>query len=176
MARELGLPIARVELATNENRAIPDLFASWRYEPRPSTPTCANAMDVGAPSNVERLLAWWPRVNETRDFLGASSVDERMIIRATAAAERDHGLAICPHTACGYDAALRLRRIGVSGPIVVGATAHPAKFESIVERILGRPVEAPPALSAMLARPSSATPLAVNEAALASVLSGTAAS
>ena len=57
LARALGLPIGDIALATNDNRVLPDFFAGGEYSPRPSMATLANAMDVGAPSNFERL--WW---------------------------------------------------------------------------------------------------------------------
>lgn len=159
MAREMGLPIARIVLAANANRTIPDLLATGRYEPRASTTTLANAMDVGAPSNVERLLAWWPDVRAASAFLSADSVGDDAIRARIGDVWTAHGVAICPHTACGLEAAASLRARGERGPIVVGATAHPAKFESIVEPIVHRVVDPPPALAELLARPSSALPL-----------------
>ncbi len=171
MAREMGLPIARVVLATNyANRAIPQLLETGRYEPRASFETEANAMDVGAPSNVERLLAWWPDVRRASEFLSAhAAAGDEEFDHAIFTASGDDG-AICPHTACGYWVAVEERRRGVTGPIVVGATAHPAKFESVVEPIVGRVIDLPPALAALLARPSSAIPLAARDGALRDVL------
>ena len=55
LARACGLPIGPIVLATNANATLSDWFTSGRYEARPSLATLANAMDVGAPSNFERL-------------------------------------------------------------------------------------------------------------------------
>ena len=170
MTREMGLPIARIVLATNANRAIPELLETGHYEPRKSFETMANAMDVGAPSNAERLLAWWPDVGATRDFLSATSIGaDDEILHAIHAASGPDG-AICPHTACGYEVALRARRTGLSGPIVIGATAHAAKFASAVEPFLGRAIVVPPALATLLARPSNAIPLGAEDGQLGDVL------
>ena len=59
-ARKLGLPIGRIVLAHNANRTVPDFLESGEWRPRPSVPTLASAMDVGTPSNMERLRALFP--------------------------------------------------------------------------------------------------------------------
>jgi threonine synthase len=166
VVRELGLPIARVVLATNGNRVLPDLLASGRYAPAASRRTLANAMDVGAPSNAERLLAWWPDVRATAGWLAADWVSDDAIRARIRATWQEHGVAACPHTACGLEVLARLRAAGEHGPCVVAATAHPAKFDTIVEPLLGARVEPPPALAELLRRPAHAEPLAADDAAL----------
>lgn len=156
LARELGLPIGRVVLATNANRVLVDFLASGTYVPRDSIATLANAMDVGAPSNVERLRALFPsplRVVE------ADAVDDGTIRATIASTWQRYGEAICPHTACGVAVLERLRRAGADGPWLVAATAHPAKFDTIVEPAIGAPCPPPAPLAALLARPAHATPL-----------------
>jgi threonine synthase len=170
LARELGLPIGRVVLATNANRVVPEFLASGRYAPRASVATLANAMDVGAPSNAERLLAWWPDVRGEAGWLTAQGVDDDALRARIRAADARHGLAVCPHTACGLEALARLRARGFTGPAVVAATAHPAKFEGIVEPLLGRRIEPPPALAELLARPSHAARLPALDSALIKAL------
>lgn len=171
MAREMGLPIERVMLATNANRVLSDLFLGGRYEPRASSRTLANAMDVGAPSNVERLLAWWPDVGTMRPFVGHGFVRDQEIELVIRTSAHDYGVAICPHTACGVAIAHSLRDRLSPGPVVVGATAHPAKFESIVEPILRRVIEPPRALAELLARRSDAAPMAARTEDLLRALS-----
>ena len=56
IAKRIGLPVRRFVAATNVNDAVPEYLLTGRYEPRPSVRTVANAMDVGAPSNFERIL------------------------------------------------------------------------------------------------------------------------
>jgi len=163
LAREYGAPIGKVRLATNANRVLPELLATGQYQPRKSVATIANAMDVGAPSNVERLLQRFPHV---ADVVSADWVDDDTI-RDTIA--RAKPLQLCPHTACGVEVLRRLRSRGEDGTWIIAATAHPAKFDSIVEPLIG-PVEVPPALAALLARPSSAEPLEPSVHALARAL------
>jgi threonine synthase len=158
LARRVGLPIGEIALATNANDVLPRFFGGEDYAPQASVATLANAMDVGAPSNFERLRWLYPDPAQLRAAFACSAVDDatiRATIRDTWAAER---IAVCPHTATGL--ALR-SRLGDDGRAwAVAATAHPAKFETIVEPLIGAPVAPPPALAALLARPSHADPLA----------------
>ncbi|HKQ60982.1 MAG TPA: threonine synthase [Candidatus Polarisedimenticolaceae bacterium] len=150
-AKRLGLPVARIALATNANRVVPDWFETGRWEPRASRPTLANAMDVGDPSNMERLFALYPeRAGLLADGLGRA-VDDETIRRVIAAGPSRWGRVWCPHTAT----AVHVREQLDGGPWIVVATAHPAKFETIVEPLIGRPVELPAPLAALLARPTS---------------------
>jgi threonine synthase len=159
MAKRLGLPIGHVFLATNANRVLPDFLAGGTYEPRHSLATLANAMDVGAPSNLERVRAWWPDVNELRRDVSADWVDDDAIRRTIGTTWRATRTAICPHTACGVAVRDRLRAKGHAGPLVIAATAHPAKFETVVEPIIGEAVEPPEALAKLLKKPAVAKPL-----------------
>jgi threonine synthase len=156
MAREMGLPIDRVVLATNANRVLPDFLSSGRYQARPSLQTLANAMDVGAPSNVERLRALF---ETPAAAVRADWVDDAAIRSRIAATWRAHQVALCPHTACGVEVLERLRAQGEPGIWLVAATAHPAKFDTIVEPLIGRPVPLPAPLAELLERPAFAAPL-----------------
>jgi len=167
LAREAGLPIGRVVLATNANRVLPDFLATGVYQPRTSVPTLANAMDVGAPSNLERLRQRWP---DASSVVSADWVDDATIRDTVLTTVRNTGVVVCPHTACGMAVLERLRASGERGTWIVAATAHPAKFDSVIEPWLGRTLEVPPSLAALLARPSSATPMAPTLAALAAQL------
>jgi threonine synthase len=152
LARAAGLPIGDVLLACNANRVIPDYLAAGSYQPRPSLATLANAMDVGDPSNLERLR--WLHAEPGRAGISAESVDDTTITARIAESERRYGATFCPHTACAAEALEHRRRAGDARAWCIVATAHPAKFEGIVEPLVDHAVPAPPALAAMLARPS----------------------
>lgn len=167
LAREAGLPIGRVVMATNRNCVLPDFFASGEYRPRASVATLANAMDVGAPSNLERLR------HRFADPAGAASadwVDDDTIRSTIRATFRASGAIVCPHTACGLAVRERLRAAGAAGDWIVAATAHPAKFAETVEPLVGREVPVPATLAELLARPAHAVPLAATLPALAAAL------
>jgi threonine synthase len=166
LAKRMGLPIGEIVLATNANDVLPRYFDGGDYKPEATKATLANAMDVGAPSNFERLRYWHRDDAQLRAALRAFSVDDETIRTTIAAAPDRHGIVPCPHTACGLHALEHLRAEGDTRPWVVVATAHPAKFETIVEPLVGHAVPPPPALAACLARPAHGEALAANDAAL----------
>ena len=162
-AKAMGAPIKSIVLAVNANRTIPDYLESGEYRPRPSVETLANAMDVGAPSNMERLFAMFPSVEEFRANVASYSVSDDEIRRTIGEEYRESGHIICPHTACGE----RVRRDHYADEdTVVVATAHPAKFERIVEPIIGGPVAIPKQLFDILQKPSAAKSIGTDYHAL----------
>ena len=164
--RAMGLPLGQIRLACNANETLPDFFAGGDYTPREAVATLANAMDVGAPSNFERLRWTYPDAEQLRQSFDAQSVDDRTIAATISRHAREHGEVFCPHTATAMHVLDQLRASGDRAPWAVVATAHPAKFESVVEPLIGKPVDVPPALAAMLQRPASAEPMKAEDSAL----------
>jgi len=171
LARAIGLPIGRIALATNANDVLPRYFAGADYQPAPSVATTANAMDVGAPSNFERLR-WLYAGDDAalREAFTASAVDDVAIRATIASAFAGSGDVFCPHTATAVKVLDDLRAQGTRGDWAVVATAHPAKFESVVEPLIDRPLDVPPALAALLQRPAHAEPLPADYPALREIL------
>ncbi|MEO7050626.1 MAG: pyridoxal-phosphate dependent enzyme, partial [Rhodanobacter sp.] len=168
--REMGLPVGEVRLACNANATLPDYFAGGDYAPREAVPTLANAMDVGAPSNFERLRWTFPDETQLRQLLQARSVDDETIRQTITTHARDHGEVFCPHTATAMHELDRLRSTGDARPWAVVSTAHPAKFEGVVEPLLGHPLDVPAALAQMLSRPAMAEAMRPQAGALADSL------
>ncbi len=139
-AKESGYPIGRIVLACNANRTIPDYLESGEYRPRDSIKTIANAMDVGAPSNMERLFDLYPTFSLFSDNVTAYSVSDDSIRDTIREVYDEEGYIICPHTACGE----RVRRDHYKDvPSIVVSTAHPAKFDTVVEPLLGVTIPIP---------------------------------
>lgn len=151
-AKEMGSPIERVVLAVNANRTIPDYLESGKYEPRKSVATIANAMDVGAPSNMERLFDLFGNYENFKENVSAYSVDDDTIRATIKAVYDEQGYVVCPHTACGEYVR---RTFYPDAPTIVVATAHPAKFDSVVEPVIGRTVPVPANLFDMISRKST---------------------
>ncbi|MEO8804135.1 MAG: threonine synthase [Rudaea sp.] len=166
MARKMGLPIGRIVLATNANATLRDFFSGADYAPRPSIATLANAMDVGAPSNFERLRWLYPDANQLRRTFAVDCIGDAAIQATIREFHQASDQAVCPHTATAIRTLRGLRQEGADGDWVAVATAHPAKFDSIVEALIDAPVPIPPALASLLALPSTARPLGVDYAAL----------
>ncbi|MDV3468889.1 threonine synthase [Stenotrophomonas sp. C3(2023)] len=171
LARHVGLPIGRIALATNANDVLPRFFDGQPYQPCSSVATVANAMDVGAPSNVERLRWLYADDDEKlRAAFTCHAVDDAMIRATIASVHARTGEAICPHTATAAKVLQDLRVQGAGGDWAVVATAHPAKFEAVVEPLVGHAVAVPAPLAALLQRPAQAEPLAADYAALRAYL------
>jgi threonine synthase len=171
MAREMGLPIGPIILATNANRTIPDYFETLEWIPRASVQTLASAMDVGDPSNMERLRNIIGDADVLRDCLGVVSVDDKQIEAEIRRDFEEFGFATCPHTATAthtwrqLDAGLRS-----DNDWILVATAHPAKFETIVEPLIGETVPLPAELADILSRPSRAVSISPHLEALADAM------
>lgn len=147
-ARAMGLPIGPVVLATNANRTLSDWAANGRYAPHPSVPTIANAMDVGAPSNFERLMALPEALRAVRVELV-----EDEAIKARIKADFAAGYLWCPHSATGAEAWARMKpTTQEERPWVVAATAHPYKFAEVIEPLIGEAIMPSPPLKAILGR------------------------
>lgn len=170
VAKRMGLPIGEIRLVTNANDTLPRYFAGADYVAQPTRATLANAMDVGAPSNYERLRHWHRDDAELRASTTATGVDDATITETIRQAPQRHGVVACPHTATGLHVLEQLREQGDRRPWAVVATAHPAKFDSIVEPLVGHSVPPPPALAESLARPASAAPLQADYGALRDAL------
>ena len=171
MAREMGLPIGPVILATNANRTIADYFETLRWVPRASLQTLASAMDVGDPSNMERLRHLVGEADVLREQLGVLSVDDEKIRASIRQDYAEFGFATCPHTATASYTWRQLDEALAEGyDWILVATAHPAKFETIVEPLIGEAVPVPAELAELLERPTRAQTIEPSLAALAKVL------
>jgi threonine synthase len=152
MAWKLGAPIDGFSAPTTINDTVPRYFASGQVAPRPSVPTAANAMDVGNPSNLERLQWLFDGdLDAMRKLISSKAYTDDEVKKAIAELDKKYGYVADPHTAIGY--------LGTQTPYAPKApariflsTAHPAKFREVVEPVIGRPVPLPDALAETIAR------------------------
>jgi threonine synthase len=148
-AKAMGFPISKIVMATNANAVVPEYFHSGRYLPQPSVMTLANAMDVGSPSNFERLQDLWPELKtleKVSDAVSVSDEEIRATIKNVYQLKRE---ILCPHTATAMAVRSRLQ-----GDWIVVSTAHPAKFTEVVEPLIGCAVPVPPSLQSLRDRPT----------------------
>jgi threonine synthase len=164
-AKRVGFPIGSIQLATNANPTLVEFFDSGEYAGRDAIATHANAMDVGDPSNFERLHDLLPDRDAMLAFgLSVASVTDETIERQIRSTYEKSGYVLDPHTACA---------VSVAKPgAVVAATADPAKFEQVVEPIVG-PIEMPPQLAALMQRKTRYQEIAPTLDALHAVLRAT---
>ncbi|MCR4735069.1 MAG: threonine synthase [Treponema sp.] len=188
IAREMGAPIAGFTAATNTNRTIPDWIASGDYNARPSVETYANAMDVGAPSNYERIKAMYD-LNQVRELFASYWLDNDGIIKAIRSCNDKTGYIIDPHGAIGWQAWDDIRSGAMENLLngqkndfnkpgltpnapswakeivnknavgIILETASPAKFGSIVTEAIGKEPPMPSRLEAVMRLPDNAIPM-----------------
>jgi threonine synthase len=171
IAKRIGLAVSGFVAASNVNDAVPEFLRTGRYEPRPSIRTVANAMDVGAPSNFERVQALYAgHPDQLRREIRGFAYDDARVVREIGEVYRRHGYLLDPHSAIGWLALEEALRADTGARGVFLATAHPAKFREIVEPAIGASVALPPALADALQRPRRSIPMDVDYGALSSLL------
>ncbi len=171
MTREMGLPIGPIVLATNANKTIAEYFETLKWLPRDSVQTLASAMDVGDPSNMERLRKLIGEADTLRGRLAVASVSDKEIETAIRQDFEEFGVATCPHTATATHTWRQLDAdVASAHDWILVATAHPAKFEMIVEPLIGQSVPVPVELAAILSRPATAVIIEPHLESLAAAL------
>ena len=161
LARRMGLPLGGFVAASNVNDVVPEFIRTGVYRPRPSVRTPANAMDVGAPSNFERMLWLCDGDPEMlRAELEGFRCDDASIRRTIDELYERHGYFSDPHSAVGYAASA-----AVDKPGFYLSTAHPAKFGEVIESVTGSRVPLPERLERLTRRPQCSEPLAADLAA-----------
>lgn len=147
-AKTMGFPIREIILATNENRVISDYLKEGKYNPRASIKTLANAMDVGNPSNFERLNQLFGSFAIFKENVTSFSVDNEKIRQTIDHIYQHYQYICCPHTATAFYARSQLD----SKPWIVVATADPCKFDELIEPIINRKVPMALELEKLLAK------------------------
>jgi threonine synthase len=190
VAQRLGLPIDRLVIATNVNDILARTLATGTYELREVVPTTSPSMDIQVSSNFERLLfdacdrdagavrasmaslaqsrrftLSAPALAHIRSLFSADRADEDEVAATIRTVRRETGNLIDPHSAVGVAVAEKeLRDPAV--PMVVLATAHPAKFPDAVEAACGVRPRLPEWLSDLDKRPERVTVLPVDQSAV----------
>lgn len=165
LARRLGAPIRSLVAATNANSTVPDYLAGAAYTPRTSVATLSNAMDVGAPSNWERIRWLYADDREAmRADLRWGSISDARTAEVMRSTWEGAGYVLDPHGAVAFDV---LRdRLGPDERGVFLETAHPAKFLDVVARAVGVRPEIPPSLAERAELPVLSATLPADLAAL----------
>lgn len=149
LAAMASLPVRRFLAAHNANDAFPRFLAGDSTPFGDSKRTLSNAMDVGAPSNFERLQALLGDAGIHR-WISGDRVDDRTTLQSMRRIYQDTGYLADPHTAVGLEMVRRQRVAGkIFGPVVALSTAHPAKFPETVKLALGFEPALPKRLAAL---------------------------
>ena len=166
MAALGGLPVRRFLAAHNANDAFPRYLRGENVAFGASVRTLSNAMDVGAPSNFERLKTLLGDAAMRQMIIG-DRVDDAATTASMRRVYETTGYVADPHTAVGLETVRRYRRTtGDEGAFVVMSTAHPSKLPETVTQALGFEPERPERLAVLWERATRATPLAATDDAL----------
>ena len=159
-AKKMGLPVTKFIAATNINDVVPQYLTSSVYSPRPSKETLSNAMDVGSPSNFARILdlygSTWNHI--TSHVFGASFKDEQTLT-AIKEVQTNYQYLLDPHGSVAYLGAKEYLRSNPNSQTIILETAHPSKFQSVMENALKSKIPIHPILANLQNRPSSKTKL-----------------
>ncbi|MGB7070887.1 MAG: threonine synthase [Pyrinomonadaceae bacterium] len=161
LAWRSGLPVDKFVAACNANDVVPRFLRSGRYEPKRSTPTLSNAMDVGDPSNFVRILELFDGSLELlKEQLSAVSINDEATEDTITEVFEKHDYVLDPHGAVAFKALADGQGGGRQRGVFL-ATAHPVKFDS-VERILGNYGVMPEQMSDLMSRKSIASEIDAN--------------
>jgi threonine synthase len=169
LARRMGLPVERLIIATNANDEVPRFLATGRYEKiSPSRVCISNAMNVGHPSNLARLVdvygGWMdetgqlhrsPDLEHMQRDLCAMSVSDDETRAAIKEAHERHGVILEPHGAVAWAGLERYlgERPELAERLAVSVeTAHPAKFPEEIGATIGVDPALPPSLAELESR------------------------
>ena len=149
IALRMGAPLHCFRAPTTINDTVHRYFGTGRVEPRASVHTLANAMDVGDPSNLERLQwLFHGDLAAMKAVITTSSHTDDEVRTAIATLYERYGYVADPHTAIGFLGVPHKR----TGQSLFLATAHPAKFREVVQPVIKKDIPLPDALAETLAR------------------------
>lgn len=176
IAKRMGAPIDRFVVGHNANDPLIDYLSTGEYTPRPSVPTLSNAMDIGRPNNFPRILSLYKDDHKAiaADIWGAS-FDDQETARHLRKVYNERGYLMCPHTTVGH-LAMEAFSADVTEPFtkITVATAHPAKFQTEVDRIIREDIAMPKALSSLFDKTPSVHVMGPQLSELADYLAKTA--
>lgn len=168
LAHRMGMPVRRFIAGANANDVVPQFLAGGSYDPRASVQTVANAMDVGAPSNFERMIALYDYDEAAvRKAVEGYSYSDDEIRKGIAEMYEKYGYLSDPHSAVGY---LSYRDAGASGFWL--STAHAAKFDKVIGESIGVLPTPPEAFRRIASLPRHSEPMSVSKAELAEYVKG----
>ncbi len=160
LAKQAGLPVKRFVAAGNVNNVFQEYLETGIFQARPSVATLSNAMDVGNPSNLERICEMYHHsLKEIREDISPFYFTDEQTRQAIRAVYRNTGYIPDPHGAVAYLglSAFMDREKAVTGIFL--ETAHPAKFYETVEAEISAKVPVPERLAMRLSLPKKSIPL-----------------
>ena len=150
MAKQMGLPVKRFVSVENQNNIFYNYVKTGVFTPKPTQYSIAPALDAGCPTNFGRVVELLGTHENVCRHIHAYSYDDNQIVETIRNTYRNEDYLLDPHTAVAYRALQEDLKPGEIG-IALG-TAHPAKLQTLMERIIDRPIDLPDELKESLDR------------------------
>jgi len=147
-AQKMGLPIDQFIASSNVNDVVPKYLKTGVYQPTNSIQTISNAMDVGAPSNFERLQSLYPDFEIFQKMIIGHSFSDAQTKDVLRNVYETHNYLMDPHGAVAYLGLIEYLKSHQNKIGIFLETAHPAKFKDVVDEILHKDIEIPEKLKA----------------------------
>jgi threonine synthase len=154
-AKKMGVPISNFIGATNRNDVFTEFINTQKFYPRSSVQTLSNAMDVGNPSNLERIIDLYGEdAAKLKNDISSSSWSDESTLNGIREVYEKFNYIIDPHGAVGYQALKLFTSLYKTGNVngIVVETAHPAKFKDVVESVTQREIIIPDRLASCLTK------------------------
>ncbi|MPQ95133.1 threonine synthase [Thioclava sp. JE_KL1] len=182
LAKEMGLPVERLVIATNQNDILHRCLEKGDYTKQGVTPSISPSMDIEVSSNFERALFWAygkdgaaieklmdelktegsftvseNAIGALRDIYDSGSVGEARTMEEIGDTLKETGELLCPHSAVGVNVGKTSVARDPATPMITLATAHPAKFPDAVEEATGIRPDLPPRMADLFTREERVT-------------------
>ncbi len=158
-AKKMGLNVAKLIASLNSNNVFEEYLASGKLVVKPGIKTIANAMDVGNPNNIERIISLYDNnLSAIKEDITAISFNDQQIKNSIKEVYSKYNYLFCPHSAVAYLGLNKFKKEHPDNndPAVILSTAHPAKFIDQVEPLIGEKVELPAQLKEVLEKKKEA--------------------
>ena len=161
MAQQLGFPIKHFIASNNANNVVYRYLQTENYDPKETIPTISNAMDVGAPSNFVRIQKLYGSFENLKQHVSSATYTDEQTAEALLKVKNQYGYLMDTHGAVGY-LGLKDYLKQTNDTQSVGIfleTAHPSKFNNVIEPIINEKIEIPARLSSLMQKTTQADEL-----------------
>ena len=160
IAKTMGLPIHKFIASNNQNKVFFDYLMSGEFLPKPSIATISNAMDVGNPSNFDRIMSLFERnLNEVNKHVHGFTFNDEQTREIISRIYEKEGYLMDPHGAVGYLGLQEYSKLDSEFLGVFLGTAHPVKFRDVVEPLVSTTIDIPDRLQLVLGQEKQAISL-----------------
>ena len=173
IANKSGLPVTKFIAACNSNDAFYDYLQSGDYKTKLSVATISNAMDVGNPSNFVRVLELFDNdLNQLKDKISSYKVSDEITKETIYNVKKEFDYLLDPHGAVAYHALQEYLKLNPTEKGFILETAHPVKFNNVVEPIIGEEIEIPDSVKELVKKSKLSKLISPKFEALKDVLLG----